>query len=84
MGKTQLGILGDISGRVGPVVGANWNGINIVRARPKRSRKDPTQQQTEYNGRDRQKQKSPGILPGLAIHETTLPIEPSLENILCC
>ena len=47
MGITQLGILGDISGKVGPVVGSNWRGINTVRARPKRSKKDPTQQQTE-------------------------------------
>src|SRR5882757_10038802 len=47
MGKIQLGILGDLSGRVGPVVGANWKGINTLRARPKRSKKDPTDQQAE-------------------------------------
>lgn len=48
MGVTQLGILGDFTGKVGPVVGSNWNGINTLRARPKRSKKDPTQQQTEH------------------------------------
>ena len=51
MGIIQLGILGDLSGKVGPVVGANWNGINTVRARPRRSKKDPTQQQTEQRDR---------------------------------
>jgi len=48
MGITQLGILGDFTGKVGPVVGANWKGINTLRARPKRSKKDPSQSQTEH------------------------------------
>ncbi len=51
MGIVQLGILGDVSGKVGPVVGSNWKGINTLRARPKRSKKDPTQQQTEQRDR---------------------------------
>lgn len=51
MGKTKLGILGDVTGKVGPVVGANWKGINTLRARPKRSTKDPTQKQTQHRDR---------------------------------
>jgi hypothetical protein len=51
MGKIQLGILGEVSGKVGPVVGSNWKGINTVRARPRLSKKAPTQQQTEQRSK---------------------------------
>lgn len=34
MGKTKLGTMGDISGKVGKVVGSKWNGIQYFRAIP--------------------------------------------------
>jgi len=34
MGKINQGILGGISGKVGPVVGGSWKGINYVRSMP--------------------------------------------------
>jgi len=33
MGKISQGILGGFSGKVGSVVGANWKGINYMRAK---------------------------------------------------
>ena len=41
----DLGILGALSGKAGPVAGANRKGINTPRAKPRRSKKDPTRQQ---------------------------------------
>jgi len=34
MGKIKSGILGGFSGKVGPVVGGSWKGINYVRSSP--------------------------------------------------
>jgi len=34
MGKINNGILGGLSGAVGPVVGASWRGINTLRGKP--------------------------------------------------
>jgi len=42
MGKYLKGILGPFSGLVGTVVGATWNGIEVLRSRPKKSSKAPT------------------------------------------
>lgn len=42
MGKYLKGILGSFSGLVGSVVGATWNGIDVMRSRPKKSTKPPT------------------------------------------
>ena len=42
MGKYLKGILGSFSGLVGSVVGATWNGIDVMRSRPKKSSKPPT------------------------------------------
>ncbi|HMI04486.1 MAG TPA: DUF6266 family protein [Pedobacter sp.] len=42
MGKYLKGILGAFSGLVGSVVGATWNGIDVMRSRPKKSSKPPT------------------------------------------
>ncbi|WP_153796445.1 DUF6266 family protein [Foetidibacter luteolus] len=36
MGKFEKGILGPFSGKVGPVVGGDWNGISYMRSRPGR------------------------------------------------
>ena len=32
MGKTKLGILDGFSGKVGPVVGMNWKGKQVLRS----------------------------------------------------
>jgi len=45
MGEIQKGILGGFSGKVGPVVGASWRGKDIVRSRPKKSGKLPSESQ---------------------------------------
>ena len=42
MGKFEKGILGGFSGIVGPVVGATWRGVDILRSRPKRTQRVPT------------------------------------------
>lgn len=42
MGKYLKGILGSFSGLVGSVVGATWNGIDVMRSRPRKSSKPPT------------------------------------------
>ena len=45
MGTYEQGILGSFSGKVGTVVGANWRGKNIMRSRPRKSNKTPTEAQ---------------------------------------
>jgi hypothetical protein len=47
MGKYLKGILGPFSGLVGTVVGATWNGIDVLRSRPKKSTKPATEAQQE-------------------------------------
>ena len=47
MGKYVKGILGAISGLVGTVVGASYNGIDYLRSRPKKSTKPKTEAQLE-------------------------------------
>jgi len=47
MGKFQKGILGGFSGTVGTVVGASWRGMDILRSRPKRTSRIPTEKQAE-------------------------------------
>jgi|SRR5690554_6653164 len=39
------GIMGSFSGKVGPLVGASWRGIPVVRSAPKKSNKPPTSSQ---------------------------------------
>ena len=39
MGTYNKGILGAFSGKVGPVVGANWRGKDIMRSLPKKSKR---------------------------------------------
>ena len=45
MGTYNKGILGAFSGKVGPVVGASWRGKDVMRSLPRKSKKDPTEQQ---------------------------------------
>jgi len=45
MGRIRKGILGGFSGKVGPVVGASWRGIDILRSLPKKSKRPPTKEQ---------------------------------------
>lgn len=42
MGTYEQGILGAFSGLVGPVVGANFRGKNVMRGKPKKTKKLPT------------------------------------------
>ncbi|MHA4894053.1 DUF6266 family protein [Pedobacter sp. PWIIR3] len=50
MGKIIRGILGGFSGLVGTVVGANWRGIDTIRARPKKSNIPATVPQLSQQG----------------------------------
>lgn len=45
MATIQKGILGGFSGTVGTVVGANWRGQDVIRSRPKKGQRTPTEQQ---------------------------------------
>lgn len=45
MGTYEQGILGPFSGKVGTVVGANWRGKNVMRSRPKKSNRLPSEEQ---------------------------------------
>lgn len=51
MGTYEQGILGAFSGLVGPVVGANFRGKNVMRGKPKKSKKAPTANQTAQRGK---------------------------------
>jgi hypothetical protein len=39
MAKIRKGILGPVSGAIGPIVGATWKGISYIRTRPQKKRK---------------------------------------------
>lgn len=45
MATYEHGILGPFSGKVGTVVGANWRGKNVMRSRPKKSNRIPSEAQ---------------------------------------
>lgn len=45
MGTYNKGILGAFSGKVGPVVGASWRGIDVLRSTPKKTSREPTENQ---------------------------------------
>ncbi|HMK04970.1 MAG TPA: DUF6266 family protein [Ferruginibacter sp.] len=45
MAKYEKGILGPFNGKVGPVVGSSWKGIDIMKSKSKRSNKTPSQAQ---------------------------------------
>ena len=50
MGKTDLGILGAISGKVGPVVGSSWKSKNVIKAKGKKPTKF-SQKQIEHRAK---------------------------------
>jgi hypothetical protein len=39
MGKYNQGVLGEFSGKVGPVVGSSWKGIGYLRSKPRKAKK---------------------------------------------
>nr|WP_317632757.1 DUF6266 family protein [uncultured Flavobacterium sp.] len=45
MATYEKGILGPFTGTVGTVVGANWRGKNVMRSRPKKTSRTPTELQ---------------------------------------
>lgn len=47
MATLSKGILGGFSGTVGPVVGATWRGMDVIRSRPKSSKRTPSERQLE-------------------------------------
>ena len=47
MATLSKGILGGFSGKVGPVVGATWRGMDVIRSRPKSSKRTPSEKQLE-------------------------------------
>jgi len=51
MGTYEKGILGPVNGTVGPVVGANWRGINYLRSNSKRRSGSFTQPQLEQQAK---------------------------------
>ncbi|MCD0487912.1 DUF6266 family protein [Pedobacter sp. MC2016-14] len=51
MGIITNGILGGFRKRTGAVVGAFWRGLDVIRARPRKSEKPPTQEQLDQRVR---------------------------------
>ena len=51
MAKYEKGILGPFNGKIGPVVGSSWKGIDIMKSKSKRSGKPPTQAQLVQQSR---------------------------------
>lgn len=51
MAKIEQGILGGVSGKVGTIVGANYRGLNIIRAKPRKSKKAATAKQLDQRGK---------------------------------
>lgn len=47
MAEIKQGILGGVSGTVGTVVGANWRGKNIIRSKPRKTKKAASDKQIE-------------------------------------
>lgn len=53
MGKFEVGVLGNFDGKIGTVVGAKWKGIEYMRHKGRKSKKDPTEAQLEQRARFR-------------------------------
>ena len=51
MGKLTNGILGGFSGRVGPVVGTHWRGIEVIRSRPPAKRHRSSERQSRQQAK---------------------------------
>lgn len=47
MAEIEQGILGGVRGKVGTVVGTTWRGKNVIRAKPRKSRKQASDKQVE-------------------------------------
>ena len=45
MATYNQGLLGGFSGKVGPVVGSTWRGQQVMRSKPKKSKRPPTEAQ---------------------------------------
>jgi hypothetical protein len=51
MAKFEVGVLGNFEGKVGTVVGAKWKGIEYMRHKGRKSKKEPTAAQLEQRAR---------------------------------
>ncbi len=51
MAKIEQGILGGVSGKVGTIVGANFRGVNIIRSKPRKSKKPATDKQLDQRSK---------------------------------
>lgn len=51
MGTITKGILDGFSGKVGTVVGSNWNGVQVMRSKPGKRKKPSSQAQIEQQAR---------------------------------
>ena len=47
MAKYNQGVLGQFSGKVGPVVGSSWKGVGYLRSKPRKSKKRDVSTKTE-------------------------------------
>ncbi len=75
MGKIKDGITGPFSGKVGPVVGATWRGIPVMRSLPKKRTKP-------YSPKEIQQQAKFALISGFLgpviplVHQTFIPATP--------
>ena len=51
MAKFEVGVLGNFEGKVGTVVGAKWKGIEYMRHKGRKSKKDPSASQLEQRAK---------------------------------
>src|SRR5580765_171544 len=51
MGEIFEGVLGGVSGKVGPVIGGSWRGIKYIRGRCKRRKDNPSEAQTIHRAK---------------------------------
>ena len=73
MGKIKDGITGPFSGKVGPVVGATWRGMPVMRSLPKK-------RTTPFTPKEIQQQAKFGLMSGFLgpviplVHQTFIPV----------
>ena len=51
MATFEKGIVGGFSGKVGPIVGSSFRGLDVLKSKPKKSNKPPTPEQEMYRMR---------------------------------
>lgn len=51
MATFEKGIVGGFSGKVGPIVGSSFRGLDVLKSKPKKSNKPPTLEQQNYRMR---------------------------------